>query len=304
MRDYETLFADLLRHKRWNTDLTQLRWAALLLKDSELDDPASAFFAAANTLQRNARWFGALKGPVRYAFAAAWTERGGDPASLQPQMDRLLRRMGEVDLRDRGLAANIAAFVLLLRGAPSVVTLTRMHELLAAWRADHPWLTGPDDYPLAALLASTGRSVPHTARRTEELYLGLRRAGFWRGNSLQAAAQLLALSGEPSEALVWRTGAVVSALRGRKTRVGPGRYSAVATLALTGALPSQLAERVQAVSTRLRGRRRPVGGPWAFELACAFVADEYGAGADLPTLAAARIAMVSQQGAAAAAAAS
>ncbi|MGL4848295.1 MAG: DUF4003 family protein [Clostridium sp.] len=64
----------------------------------------------------------------------------------------------------------------------------RCYELM---KKDHPFLTGSDDISVATILALTSDNIEGTMKEVELYYVGLNNIGFWKGNNLQALANVM-----------------------------------------------------------------------------------------------------------------
>jgi hypothetical protein len=96
----------------------------------------------------------------------------------------------------------------------------------------HPFLTGSDDYPLAALLVLDGRPLPERLADVEAIYSLLHLKGLSRGNGLQLAALILALGpGTPMERAE-RAVDLRDRLRASGIRLWPQYYGALGMLGL------------------------------------------------------------------------
>ena len=71
--------------------------------------------------------------------------------------------------------------------------LRRMEAFYKNMKSNHFWLTSPDDYVFAAVLATTDMDVDGTSKRIENCYSILNSLGFYKGNDLQTLSHVLAL---------------------------------------------------------------------------------------------------------------
>lgn len=74
--------------------------------------------------------------------------------------------------------------------------INRMKQFYQRMKENHFWLTSPDDYVFAAVLAATDLDVSQTSIRIEECYNTLNKSGFYKGNDLQTLSHVLALGEE------------------------------------------------------------------------------------------------------------
>ena len=113
-------------------------------------------------------------------------------------------RKAASNAREAELYEVLAALLLVLGNEGRRVgaeMIGRVGEILDRWNDDHRWLTGTDDYPMAAVHALRDEPVDEMSVRVEAIYRGLHREGLRRGNPLQLASHLLAISPRRSPAL-------------------------------------------------------------------------------------------------------
>ncbi len=315
---YAALFAEL--HSRHTfTDSTMLRLAAMGLAAADLPaDAADRLEEAAAALKQEAGWGQSAAGPTRFVLAAMIVRRGLDPRDVWGAVEQTRREMKHHKLR--GGRAAIAAFLLVISagGRPAdAATLDRMRAILEAWKEDHPWLTGNDDVPMAALHAGRGEDPALVAARVESVYQALHQLGYGRGNQLQLASHLLAVGPAAGVDAAQRFHSIAGALGRQGLRVGRDRYDEAALLALTPGDPEQLAAEAAAVRERLRQAAggglaaffSGLSGDLAFSMAVGVVlarhagevSDDLEAPADAAALGLAQAALEAQQAAAVAA---
>lgn len=277
IENYLATFEELRRRKRWSTDTTILRYAALSLATAEIDDPAGELERVAEELRRRADWFGPLRSPVRYAVAAMLIRRGVPAGRTHDAVRRTRETFRAVKLRRAGVQEVLAAFMLVLNndGRPAArVTVLRMKQILERWNRDHPWLTGQDDYPMAALHATRGEGVEEFGSRVESIYQRLRESKFSRGNQLQLASHILSIADWSGAEAARRMTSLRDAFVARKQRIGTEQYDEVALLALTPGGPAQVAQHVLDYRDRLREAKPRPQKSIAFSLAAGVVLGE------------------------------
>ena len=76
------------------------------------------------------------------------------------------------------------------------------NRIIDRWNKDHFFLTGVDDYPMAAMHAAGDLSVEEIGVQAEEIHKQLRKAKFSSGEQLQLVSHLLVFSADgPREAV-------------------------------------------------------------------------------------------------------
>ncbi len=312
---FAALYADLHSHHVF-TNSTMLRLAAASLAAADLPaDAGGRLESAAATLKETSGWSEAASGPARFVLAAMIVRRGLDAGEVWAAVERTRNEMKRHKLR--GGRATISAFLLVLAAggrAADPATLQRAHAILESWKEDHPWLTGGDDLPMAALHGNRGSEPSLVAAQVESIYQELHRLGYGRGNQLQLASHLLAVGPASGADAAQRFHQIANALDRQGLAMARGRYDEVALLALTPGDPERLASEALAVRERLRKGEggglaaffSGLSGDLAFSMAVGIVlarhAGEAGndldAPADAATLGLAQAALEAQQAAA------
>ncbi len=162
-----------------------------------------------------------------------------------------------------GLFEVVSALVLVLHAGDDAVpeaVLDRMKAIYDRWNKDHPFLTGADDQPMAALHALGSASPEEIGSRVEAHY-----------RALQLASHILAAAPGDAAAHAGRFAAIASRLKRHEIRVGQAERDEVALLTLDPRDPGVLADHVGEAVRRLRtAPHRPSKG-LAFSIACGLV---------------------------------
>ena len=263
-------FDRLRRQKRWSTHTGVLRFAALTLAAADLADPAAQLEAAADELKRRAGWTGHLASSVRYAVAAMILRHGLSAGRVHEQIGKVREGFRKRRIRRGGVSEVLAALILVLQNEGRAVpgaTLDRMKAILERWKQDHRWLTGTDDYPMAALHAHRDASPDQVVQKAEATYQALRSHGFWRGDQLQLASHILGLGDGSGESAARRFRDLAKALEKQRERAGTSRYDELALLCLTSGTPSAVIRDLLKVRNELRNARPRPSKDIAFSLA-------------------------------------
>jgi len=307
-----------LRAQYRSTGPDVLRLTALSLASLGDDDPERTIERLdelVRGLKKAGRWTEPLGTSLRFALAAMLLRHGLEPEVTAEAVRETLERFKQHGLKRGTSYTYLAAFHLVLfhkGAAPPDEVLERMRQILDCWKQDHRWLTGVDDYPMAAVHAVRRLDPGDLSARVEATYQALRRARFGQGDQLQLASHLLAM-GEPSgEDAAARFTAIAQALRAIGISVGRSRYDEVALLTLVPGDPNQLAAEALRLSDALRAIKTGLlsGGitkELALSMATGLILSGQAVGAslddaaDISTLALAQAALQAQQAAVAAA---
>jgi hypothetical protein len=142
-------------------------------------------------------------------LAALILQREDQPLALIAEVERVRAMMRDLGMRRLRMERKkryefIAIVVMRFHGGLTPIEMDRvrrLHAIHEQMKWHHWWLTGPDDYPACALLSGQDRSPEDIAARANAIYDGLsQRGSAWRGDPLQTASNVLALSLlEPNE---------------------------------------------------------------------------------------------------------
>ena len=274
---YLEVFEGLRTRKRWSTDTNILRFAALTLAASDIADPGDRLESTARVLADEAGGFSPLSSSVRHAVAAILIRRDLDPVTTVHRTQETLVAFKEHRLRRGGASPLLAALILVLQangGAPEAHTVTRLKAIIDRWTEDHWFLTGVDDYPMAAMHATRDISVEQLGLEVEQVYRLLRRAKFSSGEQLQLVSHLLMFGDQGPRAAASRFEETAKALRQAKQRVWQSHYDEVALLVLSGARVDEVVPRVIEYRDRLRAVKPRPTSDIAFSIAAGVVLAE------------------------------
>jgi hypothetical protein len=277
---YLEVFEGLRRRKRWSTGTNILRFAALTLAASEIADPGADLEATAKVLADEAGGFSPLGSAIRHAVAAILIRRGLDPVTTVHRTKDTLAGFREFKLSRSGARPLLAALILVLDaggGAPSRDTIARMKAIIDRWKVDHRFLTGTDDYPMAAMHATRDVAVEQLGMEVEQIYQLLREAKFSAGEQLQLVSHLLMFSDQGPREAAQRFARTAAALRKAKQRVWQSHYDEVALLVLGGGHVDDVVPRVIEYRDRLRAVKPRPTADIAFSLAAGVVLAEQAA---------------------------
>lgn len=139
--------------------------------------------------------------------------------------------------------------------------IDRMRSFYDSMKAEHPFLTGSDDYIFAAMLGLSDVSIGDGASRMEQLYRTLK-SEFFSGNGVQALAEVLIL-GDKTDDVINR----VLALRQLMRNVGLKMESAytLSSLGILALLPGSVDGIVRDVAEAFEYLRARKGfSAWSF----------------------------------------
>lgn len=274
---YLEVFEGLRSRKRWSTDTNILRFAALTLAAADVTDAGADVEATAKALADEGGSFSPLASSIRHAVAAILIRRGLDPVMTVRRTKETLALFKQHKLRKGGVQPLLAALLLVMDAGgamPSPETVARLKAIIDRWNEDHRFLTGVDDYPMAAMHATREVSVEELGLEVEQIYRLLRKAKFPAGNQLQLVSHLLVFSqGGPREA-AGRFERMAKELKSKGQRVWQGQFDEVALLVLSGGGVDEVSTRVVEYRDRLRAVKPRPSKDLAFSIAAGVVLAE------------------------------
>ena len=134
-------------------------------------------------------------------------------------------------------------------------TVDRMRALYMDMKNEHPWLTGEEDLPFAALLSASGKSPQKLTDDTEACFSILRNH-FKSGNVRQTLSHVLALSDEEPEEKCLRAADLAGELKRIGHRIGTDRESVIlGAAALTGVSAPDMAQDIAEADEYLKQKK-------------------------------------------------
>jgi hypothetical protein len=269
--------------------------ANLVLCQGEPTEIASRVRELTEQLRQRLPFFSQVSSSLQLLTAAVIMQRGDQVDALLREVERVRGMMRELGMRRMEVYEFVAVLAMRIRGGLAPIEASRvqrLHDIHAQMKRHHWWLTGPEDYPACAFLAGQDRSPEDIAARANAVYEGLHtRANAWRGDPLQTASNMLALSPLDPDELVDRFVTLATELDAAGIRIGQGQYDEVAVLCFLAQPARRIVEAVVDYTAQIRERLSWTTKSIAFGLACnlAFVRllgndPELGAVADAKSL--------------------
>jgi hypothetical protein len=269
--------------------------ANLVLSPGEPAEIASTVRATTERLGESLPFLSTVSQPIRLLIAAVLLQRGDEPEPFVAEVERVRGLMRGLRMRRYEIYETVAILALRIRTglAPiSEAQVGRMRDIYQAMKQHHYLLTGPEDYPACAFLAGQDRSAEDVAARANAIYEGLRRqTKLWRGDPLQTASNMLALSPLDPAELVDRFETLARGFDAAGTRIRQAEYDEVAVLCFLARPAAKIVDAVLGYAEPIRERLRWADKSTSFGLATnlAFVRlvgndPELGALADAKTL--------------------
>ncbi|EDM78000.1 hypothetical protein PPSIR1_19364 [Plesiocystis pacifica SIR-1] len=232
------------------TDRVPLRFVAvnLVLNPREPAELAAEVRALQAQFDANLPWYSGIAPPVRTLIAGVMIERGDDPDAFLAEVDRVRPIMREVGMRRQEIYQVLSILALRVSnelGPIERAQVERMQAIFEAMKKHHWMLTGPEDLPACAFMSTRKEGAEALAQRATDIFSALRKtAGLWRGDPLQTASNILALSGVDAQSMAARFRLLAEQLHKRGVRVGTAEYDDVAVLCFLPQPVERVAETV------------------------------------------------------------
>jgi hypothetical protein len=273
---FQEVFQAIRKDARWWSSFTCLRYAALSLTTMEGNPTnlARQLWSTAEKLRRGGGWASPLQSSIRFLVAASLMRHSRSPDRFFNEVERVVAFFRESKL-PRGRAHEMLATIVLQQQALAAdysqvrrEQVRRLHGVFKQMKADHPWLTTPDDYPCAALLSGGKDSPKQISSRVEALYQGLRQYRFSKGNALQTVSHMLYLHPEPDHEVLRRFQNLYHAFKGRKLWMWENDYDEIACLTYLSQSTPQIVETVLKHRESIKAMKPRIGANEHFSLAC------------------------------------
>ncbi|PZT56252.1 DUF4003 family protein [Paenibacillus silvae] len=236
------------------------RMAALLYAAENRTADVEAIRQSNELIKQETKRFSAFRGHSAFIIAAMLSLTSDGPAKLQDTF-HVYDLMKEMKFRTSEYLV-IAAYQIATQAEPGQFqpVVERAKSFYDRMKAEHPFLTGRDDYIFTAMLALSGLELDSTVTRMEQLYQDLKPC-FSAGNGLQSLTQILVM-GEDHPEVSARVLALSDALRARKLRMDKlYTLPSLGLLSLLSADPEALADDV--VNTYEWLREQKGFGAWS-----------------------------------------
>lgn len=197
LNDYLKTFAELQRHLKWKVfDKRILMTIASIyvMKQKEFHIPR--FLDIADEIKRKSSPTSAIRSYPRFTAAAVLDVNFVDAKKQIPRLFDLYQKFRDEKF-NHSTYTYIAALIVLTnknKQQPAETIVRHTKDIYDAMKKEHFFLTGPNDYPLATLLAMEEHS--DIISQMELYYEELNKNGFYKGNDLQFLSHILSFNRE------------------------------------------------------------------------------------------------------------
>jgi hypothetical protein len=228
-----SVYSELQRSYRWSANDITLRFAALVYAISGKQFDFPTFDRTVRYIRKSTGYFSPYRSTLLFPMAAQLIAFCGDPYEAFDEVLKIDRMMINHGFLKASYIGN-AAYAIMKAGSKED-TRTRVikaHDIYRLMKNNHSWLTGPDDYVSAALLASEPGTARELTAAIESYYRALRKEGFWMSNGLQFLSHLLVFSRKPAAEAASLCRKTADFLKLNKLSVSAIYYGAIGLLSL------------------------------------------------------------------------
>lgn len=269
---FVAIYEALNSERGWWNNASCLKFAAM----TAIACPGSAWDAAreirrvADELRKRVSWFDQLRSDLRFIMSATLVFHEDDPGQFLNEVDRVKEALRAVNARRGGVYETMA--ILLLRGQAgnkpiAKSALDRFQAIYEEMKRHHWWLTGPDDFPVCALLVGSDGSPQEIGEDIERIYQALGRLGFSTGDPLQTAANILHLAGLAPDLAATRFHSLVEGFRRDGVSIWRSDYDEIAILTFLDQPAEEVIERVLSHRVAMESLRPKADRSLTFNLA-------------------------------------
>lgn len=270
---FQEIYEILGKERSWGGMAVPFRCAAVasLRTPGSPQEVAERVLEVAARIKKEAGFFGELRSQIRYVIAAQLVLNGDEPVAFLEEVTRVRQLFRNRRLRRGSLYETFAILVLRTQGSLHPIneaTVDRFQQIYEGMKDHHWWLTGPEDFPAAAILAMKEEGPNQIIERVESIYDALSQQGFRKGDPLQTASHLLYLSPGAPQEVARRCWSLAGAFRDEKEKVGSTRYDDIATLSFLHRHDTQkIVEEVLSLRDRFRALKPKPSNDRAFAFA-------------------------------------
>jgi hypothetical protein len=265
------LYAALLEGRPWWEGRSMLRFCALALTAlaGEPRELAARLDALTEELKASTPWY--KRSSVGTMLATQLLRHGDGVKDFLAEIERAAP-LFRAHWRFSGSTFEALAILILRRhSTDGHVAASQVARLAAIWKElerTHPWLTQRSDWPICALLA-TRDGTPHAiSQRIEALYQTLHGGGCTRGDSLQAAAQVLYFHADEPALVGARFHALYAGFKASGLWMGTHDYDEIALLCFAPHPAAEVLEVALRHREKIRSLTPAPERQTAFTLAC------------------------------------
>lgn len=305
-----TRFIDTMRALKaesgWLDDIAPYRSAALAAAETDIApaELAERLKATEKEIAKQVGVFSGVSNLLRPTLAGMLIAADRSADDFVAEYKRVRGDLHGVVWTENVIYDAVTIAVLMRQAGQAAISddqIARLRTILGDMKKRHFWITGPEDLPMAASLSAGEGPAEAIAARMEEVFQRLIALGHPKGERLQAAAGVLALSTNAPDELARRFDASVNAAKAAGENVRRDDFDQVALAALAWRDLDETWRRILDTRDLLRAEKQRPDKAMALNLAAVLVFMELAETGDLNANAAGLAGAVAASSAAAAA---
>lgn len=269
---FRAIYDALNEQRGWWGDATSLRFAAVsaLTCRGEPASVADSIRIVAEEIKAASGWFGPLNSNLRFVVAAMLVAHDDTPHDFLAEVKRVRKLLRDAGVRRLESYETITILVLRIKAGRAPIdadAIRRCRDIYHEMKQHHWWLTGPEDFPVCAMLSDAAASAQQIGHDIEGIYQALRSRKFSWGDALQTAANILYLARLGPEETADRYEALSVGFQSAGVSIRKSDYDELAILTFLHQPPERVVETVLRHREVMRSLRPKPNGSMTFNLA-------------------------------------
>ncbi len=246
---FQEIYAALCSERSWWRDSSPLRFAAI----SAITCPGPADKVAANirkiteNLRKDSSFLGRLSRSLQFIIASMLLGNGDTARGFQQEVKRVRSIYRTENIRRAATYETMSIIILRIQAKQKPITvksIKRLKDLYEEMKRHHWWLTGPEDLPACAILASQDGSVATIAQKSEDIYQALAKKKHYKGDTLQTTANILCMVPSDSTTITKRFIDLAEGFRNNGVKIWQSDYDELAILTFLNHPTRRIVDRV------------------------------------------------------------
>jgi len=246
---FQEIYDALCAERRWWRDDSPLRFAAIsaITCPGPADKVAASIRKITENLRKESDFLGRLNRSLQFIIASMILGSGDTAQAFQQEVKRVRSVYRTEGIRRAAVYETMSILILRIQSQKKPITIKsvkNLKDLYEEMKHYHWWLTGPEDLPACAVLASQDGSVAQIAQKSEDIYQTLAKKKYGKGNVLQSTANMLCLVPEKPATITKRFIDLAEGFRNNGVKIWQSDYDELAILTFLKHPTSRIVDRV------------------------------------------------------------
>jgi len=269
---FKAIYHELFVRKKWHESADPFRFAglAVLTCPGEPVEVADALRATSEALRKKQGLMRGFEEPIRILVSAMLVQRQRSVDDFVQATEQIRGLFRAAKVRRGSVYEKLAGLIMFLQAPGGVVTPAHVERFKAIYeqmKKYHWWLTGPDDFPVCAILVFQEGSPVQIGQTIEAIYQSLNAKGFSKGDPLQTAANMLYLADAEPQLLAEKYRFIYELFRKNRVRIYQSDYDELAILSMLPQDPRLIVDRMLRVRSELNKLKPKPSREISFDLA-------------------------------------